>query len=77
MWPKGKTINDATMIGKQDQGMYMLNGKPKEALVHDSIEPNELWHKRLAHVHYYTKMPSPSCYEIYIPLSAPIPQSFP
>ena len=21
-------------------------------MVHDSVEPNELWHKRLAHVHY-------------------------
>ena len=21
-------------------------------MVHDSVEPNELWHRRLAHVHY-------------------------
>ena len=21
-------------------------------MVHDSIEPNEVWHRRLAHVHY-------------------------
>ena len=29
-----------------------MKGHPEEALVHDTIEPNELWHKRLAHVHY-------------------------
>ena len=29
-----------------------LKGQPKQALVHDSVEPNELWHRRLAHVHY-------------------------
>ena len=25
---------------------------PKQALVHDTVEPNKLWHRRLAHVHY-------------------------
>ena len=39
MWPNGKTIDDAVVIGEQ-------------ALVHDSVEPNELWHRRLSHVHY-------------------------
>ena len=29
-----------------------MKGQPEQALVHDSIEPNELWHKRLAYVHY-------------------------
>ena len=26
--------------------------QPKQAFVHDSVEPNELWHRRLAHAHY-------------------------
>ena len=26
--------------------------KEFKALIHDTIEPNELWHRRLAHVHY-------------------------
>ena len=52
MCPKGKTIDDAVMIVEQEGGLYKLKGQPEQALVHDSIEPNELWHRRLAHVHY-------------------------
>ena len=52
MWPKGKTINDAVVIGEQEGGLYKLKGHPKKALVHDSVEPNELWNRRLAHVNY-------------------------
>ena len=29
-----------------------MKGHPEQALIHDSVEPNELWHRRLAHVHY-------------------------
>ena len=52
MWPKGKNIDDAVVIAEQEGGLYKLKGQPEQALVHDSIEPNELWHRRLAHVHY-------------------------
>ena len=52
MWPKGKTIDDAIVIGEKEGGLYKLKGQPEQALVHDSVEPNELWHRRLAHVHY-------------------------
>ena len=50
--PRGKTIEDAKMIGEEDNGLYKLKGQPEQALVHESIEPNEIWHRRLAHVHY-------------------------
>ena len=52
MWPRGKTIEDATMIGEEDEGLYKLKGKPEQTLVHESIEPSKIWHRRLAHVHY-------------------------
>ena len=52
MWPKGKTFDDAIVIGEQEGGLYKLKGQPDQALVHDSVEANELWHRRLAHVHY-------------------------
>ena len=52
MWPKGKTIDNAVVIGEQEGGLYRLKGQPEQALVHESIEPNELWHRRIAHVHY-------------------------
>ena len=52
MWPKGKTIDDVVVIGEQEGGLYKLKAQPEQALVHDSVEPNELWNRRLAHVHY-------------------------
>ena len=29
-----------------------MKGQLEQYLVHDSVERNELWHRRLAHVHY-------------------------
>ena len=52
MWPKGNTIENAIVIGEEDGGLYKLKGQPEQALVHESIEPSELWHIRIAHVHY-------------------------
>ena len=52
MWPNGKTIDDVVVIGEQEGGLYKLKGQPEQSLVHDSIEPNELWHRILANVHY-------------------------
>ena len=52
MCPKGKSFDDAIVIGEQEGGLCKLKGQPEQALVHDSVEPNELWHTRLAHVHY-------------------------
>ena len=52
MWLKGKTIDDAIVIGEQEGGLYKLKGHPEQSLIHDTVEPIELWHRRLAHVHY-------------------------
>ena len=41
MWPKGKTIDDATVIGEQEGGLYKLKGQPEQTLAHDSIEPSD------------------------------------
>ena len=49
MWPKGKTIDDATMIGEEDRGLYKLKGHPEQSLVDELIEPSELLHRRLAY----------------------------
>ena len=29
-----------------------MKGHLEQALVHHIVEPNELWHRRIAHVHY-------------------------
>ena len=34
MWPRGKTIKDATMIEEEDGGLHKLKGHPEQALVH-------------------------------------------
>ena len=52
MWPRGKTIEDAIMIGEEDNGLYKLKGQPEQALVHESIEPSEIWFQNLSHVNY-------------------------
>ena len=50
MWPRGKTIDDVVVIGEQEGGLYKLKEYPEQAMVHDIVEPSELWHRRLAHV---------------------------
>ena len=50
IWLQEKTIDDAVVIGEQEGGLYKLKGHLEQALIH--VEPNELWHRRLAHVHY-------------------------
>ena len=37
MWPKGKTIDNAVVIGEQEGGLYRVKGQPEQALVHDSV----------------------------------------
>ena len=40
MWPRGKTIEYATIIGEESKGLYKFKGHPEEALVHELIEAN-------------------------------------
>ena len=47
-----KEILFMIVIGEQEGGLYILKGQPRQDLVHDSVEPNELWHRSLAHVLY-------------------------
>ena len=49
---QGKTIDDVVVIVEQEEGLYKLKGHPEQALIHDTVEPNKLWHRRFAHVHY-------------------------
>ena len=43
MWPKGKNIVDAVVIGEEG-GLYKLEGHSETALVHEFTDPSELWH---------------------------------
>ena len=52
MWKKGKTIDDAIVIGVEEGGLYILKGHVDSTLMTSTIIPCELWHKRIAHIHY-------------------------
>jgi hypothetical protein len=52
MWLRGNNIDDAIIIGIYEDGLYKLKGKADQALVHSTINPCELWHRRFAHIHY-------------------------
>ena len=42
MWPKGKKIEDAVVIGEEEGGLYKLKGHSETALVRKSTDPSEL-----------------------------------
>jgi hypothetical protein len=52
MWAKGKTMEEAIVIGKEEGGLYKLKGHSKAAMTHSIENPCELWHRRLAHINY-------------------------
>ena len=56
MAKKGNTIDDVVVIEEQEGGLYKLKGHPKQALIHDTVEPNEIWHRKLVRVHYKAKL---------------------
>ena len=47
MWPKGKTIDDAVVIGEEEAGIYRVKGNTNSNLI-----PSTINHRRLAHVNY-------------------------
>jgi hypothetical protein len=52
MWAKGETLNEAIIIGSEENGLYKLKGHSEAAMTHAIENSCELWHRRLAHVNY-------------------------
>jgi transposase InsO family protein len=52
MWAKGETLNEAIVIGNEENGLYKLKGHSKAAMTHAIENSCELWHRRLAHINY-------------------------
>ena len=52
MWSKCKTIEDVVVIGEEEGGLYKLKGHPQIALVHETTNSSELWHRRPSHISY-------------------------
>jgi hypothetical protein len=51
-WHKNSNIEDARVIGSREGNLYRLLEQNEEAIVHDEVKPNELWHRRYAHINY-------------------------
>ena len=51
-WHKDSSMNTSKVIGIREESLYRLTILPAQALVHDSTNINELWHKRLSHLNY-------------------------
>jgi hypothetical protein len=54
MWARGETINEAIIIGNEENGLYKLKGHSETAITHAIENSCELWHIRLAHINYKT-----------------------
>jgi hypothetical protein len=52
VWSKDSKIENARVIGICEGRLYKLLGHNIQALVHDGINPSELWHRRYTHLHY-------------------------
>jgi hypothetical protein len=51
-WHKDSSIENARVIGSREGNLYRLLEQNEEALVHNEVNPDELWHKRYAHINY-------------------------
>jgi hypothetical protein len=51
-WHNNSSIEDARVIGSREGNLYRQLEQNEEALVHDEVNPNELWHRRYAHINY-------------------------
>ena len=51
-WHKDSSIENASVIGSREGNLYRLLEQNEEALVHDEVNPNELWHRRYTHINY-------------------------
>ena len=49
---KNSSIEDARVIGSREGNLYRLLEQNEEALVHDEVNPNEIWHRRYTHINY-------------------------
>jgi hypothetical protein len=51
-WHKDSNIENARVIGSREGYLYRLLKQNEEALVHDEVNRNELWHRRYAYINY-------------------------
>ena len=45
-------MDDAIVIRVQEGGLCKLKGHSDSTLVHNKVNMNEIWHRRISHIHY-------------------------
>jgi hypothetical protein len=51
-WHKDSSIENARVIGSHEGNLHRLLEQNEEDLVHNKVNPNELWHRRYVHINY-------------------------
>ena len=54
LWEKNEKLSSAELIEVREGGLYKASRHSNQALVHNTIDPCELWHRRFGHLHYTT-----------------------
>ena len=52
LWAKDEKLSSAVRIGVREGGLYKAFEDSTHALVHHTVDPCELWHRRFGHLHY-------------------------
>jgi hypothetical protein len=64
-WHKDSSIENDRVIGSCEGNLYRLLEKNEEALVHNEVNPNEMWHRRYTHINYQNYPFSKGCFKEY------------
>ena len=57
LWAKNEKLSSAVLIRVREGGLYKASINSTHTLVHNTVDPCELWHWRFRHLHY-TTLPS-------------------
>ena len=52
LWTKNADLESPATIGVREGFLYKVPRKFIKAMIHDTINPCELWHKRFGHFHF-------------------------
>ena len=52
LWAKNEKLSSVVQIGVRERGLYKPSKNSTHALVHHTIDPCEMWHRRFGHLHY-------------------------
>ena len=52
LWAKVSHLSTTEPIRTCSGGLYVMSGQSVQALVHDVTSSNDLWHRKLRHLHY-------------------------